>query len=138
MAELSWQRILVGMIILIFTFTVYNTIVNPDFLAATGLTGLSENQLIIFMGVLNPIIVLGIITGVMFFVFGAGAVTSIMVAVLGFVIYLTFTNTTFMSIIGLSPMQQAGAMNWLSYLQPVIISGIILAAAVILLQVRGD
>lgn len=138
MAEFSWKRILVGMLILIFTFTSYNTIMNPDFLTATGLTQLTQSQIQTIMGVINPIIVLGILTGVMFFIFGISPMTSFMVAILGLVMYFIFSSTMFMTIIGMDPVQQASAINWLDYLQPIIISGIILAAAVVLIQVKGD
>ena len=126
------------MILLIFTFNLYNTVMNPDFLYSIGVTGLAHNQIQTIMGVLNPIIVLGIITGVMFIVFGISPVTSVMVAILGLVMYFIFTSPMFMSILGMDVSQQAGAMNWLNYLQPVIISGIILAAAVVLIHVKGD
>jgi hypothetical protein len=138
MAEFSWKRILVGMLILIFTFTSYNTIMNSTFLTEIGVTGLTQNQVQTILGVINPIVVLGVLTGVMFFIFGISPMSAVMIAILGLVMYFIFTSPMFMTIIGMQPPDVANAMNWFDYLQPIIISGIILAAAVVLIQVKGD
>jgi hypothetical protein len=103
-----------------------------------GLFGETENQVTMWMAIINPIIMIGLLTGVMFFIFGPSFMTAFMVAILGFAMYFTFTNATFLSILGLTYSEQASAIGWISYMNPVIISGIILAAAVILIQVRGD
>jgi len=138
MADISWQRFLVGMLLLIFIFLLYERITNEDFLIRIGLISGTREQVEMWMILLNPILMIGMLTGALFFIFGASFMTAFMVAILGFTMYFTFTTPTFFSMLGLTYGEQAEAIGWIAYMNPVIISGIILAAAIILIQVRGD
>ncbi len=138
MAEISWRRVLVGLLLLVFIFLLYQRVTDEEFLIKIGLFGGTREQVQMWMLLLNPIIMIGLLTGVLFFIFGASFMTAFMVAILGFTMYFTFTTPVFFSILGLTYGEQAEAIGWLQYMHPVIVSGIILAAAVILIQVRGD
>jgi hypothetical protein len=137
MVDFEPKKLLVGLVMLIFFFTVYERLTNPSFLVMIGLSQANERNTGIFISFISPLIIIGVITSIMFFVFGVHPITSFMVALVGFIAYFLFTSPVFFSILGLTYSEQTAAIVWVDYLRPIFITGIILAAVWILIQTRN-
>ena len=129
--ELEPQRVLVGLLLLTFFFILYERLMNPQLLELLGVN--FKPYVMEFEG---PIFIVGVITFVVLFIFGASPISSLAIALLGFFCYYTFTNPTFLALLGLSYSEQTRALMWIDYLRPVLISGIVLGASFILLKFK--
>ncbi len=134
MIEYDYRKILFGIIFMIFFFTIYERFTNPHFLISIGLSGISERNTGIIMNFISPLIIVGMITFVLFYMFGVNPITAFMVALTAFIAYFLFTSPVFFSILGLSISEQTKAINWMDYLRPIFVTGIILIALAVLLQ----
>ncbi len=132
--NLDPKKILVGMILLILFFTLYERFTNPIFMTMIGMSGTSERGTSIMLSFISPLIIIGIIAAIMFYVLRIHPINSFMIAMIGFMVYFLFTSPTFFSIIGLSYSEQVKAIIWIDYLRPIVITCIILASVLVLME----
>lgn len=117
-----------GFIIMVFLLVAVQRLMSPEFFTEVlGLKGYSAEQVKWFIQFLKPVILAAVFALSVSLIFGVAPLSSLGLALVGMILFMSMQSQWFLSILGLNQSEQVEFAYRMKFMAPVIIAGIMVA-----------